>query len=347
MAHKKSDRVRIAGLVLVATVAGALAMPGAAQAASSSTQVGSDYILDATNSYRGSNGRGDLTRDGSIDYVAQRWAQKMLASDTLAHNPSYGDQMPQQGLGAWGENVAYACGYGGVKANSATIMSSWKKSDGHRKNMLNGSYTHIGIGFAYDGRSDCAFAVQDFGKYSSTFTDVPRSHQFSFEIEWLVDREITTGYSNGHFQPQSSVTREAFAAFLYRIEGAPSYSPPSKSPFRDVSPGDKFYKEITWLADEGITTGYADGSFKPDEHISRQAIAAFLYRAAGKVATTDPTSAPFRDVGRSDQFATEIQWLDRSGITTGFSDGTFRPYDDVSRVATAAFLYRGRTIIGR
>ncbi|WP_061962844.1 S-layer homology domain-containing protein [Demequina aurantiaca] len=346
MAHLSGSHLRATGLVMLAAVVGSLALPSAVHAASSSTQVGSDYILSATNSYRDSNGRSDLTRDSSIDSVAQRWAQKMLASDSLSHNPSFGSQMPQQGLGAWGENVAYACGYGGVKGNAATIMNGWKKSDGHRKNMLNGSYSHIGIGFAYDGGSDCAFAVQDFGKYSSTFTDVPLSHQFSSEIEWLVDREITTGYANGHFQPQSSVTREAFAAFLYRIEGAPNYSPPSRSPFSDVSPGDKFYREITWLASQGITTGYSDGTFRPGDDISREAIAAFLYRAAGSPATSAPKSAPFGDVARGDQFATEILWLSKSGITTGYSDGSFKPYADVSREATAAFLYRGRSLLG-
>lgn len=339
-------RMRVAALVMIAAIGATLALPTSADAAGSPTQVGSDFIDNATNSYRDAHSRADLLRDSSIDRVAQAWAESMLSRSNLVHNPKFGSQMPQAGLGMWGENIGYACRFGGVQANAATIMRGWKESPDHRKNMLRSSFTHIGIGFAYDRSSDCAFAVQDFGKYSGTFVDVPSNHQFASQIEWLVDHDITTGYANGKFKPKASVTREAFAAFLYRSAGSPNYSPPSRSPFKDLSPGDKFYREINWLADEGITTGYADGTFRPKDDISREAIAAFFYRAAGSPGASKPSSAPFRDVSRGDKFAKEILWLSKSGITTGYSNGTFKPYADVSREATAAFLYRGRSIVG-
>lgn len=346
------QRGKTAALVLIAAMLASLALPATANAASSATQVGSDYISNATNVFRDQNGRADLVRDGAIDRVAQAWAESMLAKshhgsrhDALVHNGNFFSQMPQSGLSGAGENIAYACGFGGVKANAATMMSGWKESDGHRRNMLRGSFTRIGVGFAYEAASDCAFAVQDFGTYSGSFTDVPANHQFSAQIEWLVDQEITTGYADGRFKPKSTVTREAFAAFLYRVAGTPAFSPPSRSPFKDLSPGDKFYREINWLADQGITTGYADGTFRPKADISREAIAAFLYRAAGSPPASNPRSAPFRDVARNDQFAKEILWLSNSDVTTGYSNGTFKPYDDVSREATAAFLYRARSIL--
>jgi uncharacterized protein YkwD len=335
----------VAAAAVVVTAIATLMVSAPATASTSATDRGSSVIVNATNALRDSNGRAVLMRDGSIDSVAQKWAQKMLSSRTMTHNPKYRTQMPQSGIGTSGENVAYACGYGGAAANAETIMRAWKQSSGHRANMLKGAYTHIGIGFAYSSSSDCAYAVQDFGQYSGTFTDVPASHQFSHEIEWLVDKEITTGYADGHFKPRFSVTREAFAAFLYRFAGSPSFTPPSRSPFSDVSKGDQFYKQITWLAQQDITTGYADGTFRPVDKISREAIAAFLYRSAGSPSVTLTKSAPFKDVGRGDQFAREILWLSKSGITTGYADGTFQPYDDVSREATAAFLYRARAIL--
>lgn len=344
MKTQSSRRLWLTALTLLAVTASSVGLSGAASAASS-TDRGSDATLDATNDFRDSNGRAALLRDAGIDSVAQAWAERMLSRRELSHNPSYGSSMPQAGLAGWGENVAYACGYGGVDANTSTMMRGWKASSGHRANMLRSSFTHIGIGFAYSSSSDCAFAVQDFGEYTGTFTDVPANHQFASEIEWLVDHDITTGYSDGRFRPQSSVTREAFAAFLYRTAGSPSFSPPSRSPFSDLAPGDKFYREINWLAAQGITTGYSDGTFRPTDDISREAIAAFFYRAAGSPSTSSPRSAPFGDVGRNDKFAKEILWLSNSGITTGYSNGTFQPYDDVSREATAAFLYRARLIV--
>jgi len=336
--------VRLSAFLIVAALVATLASPSTASAASSEDR-GSAAILTATNDLRIADGRTALLRDGGIDSVAQAWAERMLARRELAHNPNYGSLMPQSGLSSWGENVGYACGYGGLDANVSTIVKSWKNSSGHRTNMVRSSFTHIGIGVAYSSGSDCAYAVQDFGRYSGTFVDVPANHQFATEIEWLVDRDITTGFSDGRFKPQSSVTREAFAAFLYRTAGSPAYSPPSRSPFKDLAPGDNFYREINWLAEQGITTGYADGGFRPSDDISREAIAAFFYRAAGSPSTSNPTSAPFSDVGRNDKFAKEILWLSKSGVTTGYSNGTFQPYDDVSREATAAFIYRARSIV--
>ncbi|WP_297083309.1 SpoIID/LytB domain-containing protein [uncultured Demequina sp.] len=172
------------------------------------------------------------------------------------------------------------------------------------------------------------------------FSDVPRSHQFFKEITWMSNAGISTGYSNGTFRPKGEVTREAFAAFLYRMAGRPSVSLPSASPFGDVSTGHQFYKEIVWLAQQGISTGWADGTFRPDEEIDRNAMAAFLYRFDGRPSYSVPAKSPFTDMTTSSKFFKEVAWLRSAGITTGFSDGTFRPFDSVTREATAAFLYR-------
>lgn len=329
-------------LVVIAALAGSVLVSGSAQAATSAEDIGAEFILSSTNSYRGANGSAHLMRDGSIDAVAQRWAQKKLPGLDLTHNPSYGSQMPQSGLGAWAENIAWACGFGGAKKNAAAMMAGWKESSGHRANMLNKAYTHIGIGFAYNSSTDCAFAVQNFGKYSGTFTDVPARHQFSTHIEWLVNRQITTGYADGKFRPSRSVSRKEAAAFLYRMAGSPSYKAPASSPFTDLKPGDQFYREINWLAAKGITTGYGDGAFRPNNRVSREQMAAFLYRSANSPSARAPSKAPFPDVPQDAKFAKEILWLSKSGITTGYSDGNFRPGGDVAREAMAAFLYRSR-----
>ncbi|WP_430867537.1 S-layer homology domain-containing protein [Demequina aurantiaca] len=175
------------------------------------------------------------------------------------------------------------------------------------------------------------------------FSDVPSSHQFRTEISWLSAQGITTGYSDGTFRPKSAVTREAFAAFLYRLEGSPKVSLPSKSPFKDVKSSDKFYKEIVWLAKTGISTGWADGTFRPDIAISREAMAAFLNRAAGDT-NWRGDSVLFTDVSRSAKFYDEIDWLANEGITTGYDAGygcrEFKPTDAITREAMAAFVYR-------
>jgi hypothetical protein len=103
-----------------------------------------------------------------------------------------------------------------------------------------------------------------------------------------------------------------------------------------------FCGEIAWLASTGITTGYADGTFRPALAVQRQAMAAYLYRYAGSPDGDDPSCglAPFSDVGVSHPFCGEIDWLAATGITTGYPDGTFRPLLAVQRQAMAAYLYR-------
>jgi hypothetical protein len=173
------------------------------------------------------------------------------------------------------------------------------------------------------------------------FRDVPASHQFYDEITWLAQMKVTTGYADGTFKPSDAVSREAFAAFLYRLVGSPQVTLPSRSPFDDVPRSAQFYKEIVWLSQEGISTGWADGTFRPKDNISREAIAAFLYRLAGKPSHTAPSTSPFADMARSSKFYREVTWLAQTGITTGYADRTFRPASPVQRQAIAAFLYRG------
>ncbi|MFW2513062.1 SpoIID/LytB domain-containing protein [Demequina sp. SO4-13] len=177
------------------------------------------------------------------------------------------------------------------------------------------------------------------------FKDVPDSHAFLEEITWLAQEDITTGYSDGTFRPRAEVTRDAFAAFLYRLEGSPTVTLPAKSPFKDITPTNTdFYEAIVWLEKQGITNGWevsGGTEFRPFNTITRDAMAAFLYRYEGEPTVTLPAKSPFKDITPTNtDFYEEIVWLDKTGISTGWSDGTFRPYDGVTREATAAFFYR-------
>jgi hypothetical protein len=111
--------------------------------------------------------------------------------------------------------------------------------------------------------------------------------------------------------------------------------------FTDVSTANRFFDDIAWLANTGVSTGYDDGTFRPGASVSRQAMAAFLYRYANPGLTPDPcTTAPFNDVATGNPFCPQISWLVNSGIAKGYDDGTFRPSASVSRQAMAAFLYQ-------
>ena len=176
----------------------------------------------------------------------------------------------------------------------------------------------------------------------TTFSDVPIGHPFFTEIEALYASGITSGYPDGTFRPSDNVTRMAMAAFLYRGLNLPN--PIVTVPtFIDVPPSHPFFTEIEALAASGITTGYNDGTFRPSDNVTRMAMAAFLYRALD---LNDPFSPmfiipSFNDVWPDHIFFREIEALYASGITSGYPDGTFRPSDNVTRMAMAAFLVRG------
>lgn len=179
-----------------------------------------------------------------------------------------------------------------------------------------------------------------------TFNDIA-NNTFKSEIEWLVDAGITTGYANGDgsfsFRGSDAVLREQVAAFLYRYVN--DGNPPSDAPNATFSDAvtNTFSKHIAWLAEQKITTGYADGTFRPSAPVLREQIAAFLYRLADEPEFTAPATSPFADVPTSHTFYKEITWLADQGITTGYTVNgvtTFRGSQPVLREQIAAFLFR-------
>ena len=203
-----------------------------------------------------------------------------------------------------------------------------------------------------------AQAEEDSTVETVRFVDVPEGIQFYDQIMWLANSGVSTGWlladGGREFRPVQPVARDAMAAFLYRLAGSPEYSAPGVSPFGDVPADSQFYKEISWLAESGISTGWEmeDGSrqFRGLDSVARDAMAAFLYRYAGVVLGEDvagfeaPGVSPFVDVPVDSQFFRQIAWLADRGVSTGWvnDDGTaeFRDLEPVNRDAMAAFMYR-------
>lgn len=130
-------------------------------------------------------------------------------------------------------------------------------------------------------------------------------------------------------------------------ETIPATSAPSPSayPFPDVDASGRhkpYADAILWASNLGITTGYPDGTFRPDQECTRAQVVTFLWRAAG---SPEPESLvnPFKDVSSSgalSPYYKAILWASEQGITAGYPDGTFRPYQVCTRAQFVTFLWR-------
>ena len=125
-----------------------------------------------------------------------------------------------------------------------------------------------------------------FSPGAPTFGDVSGGHPFFAEIEWMASEGITTGTAASPkplYKPAAAVSRAAMSAFMYRLAGEPSFTPPAGTTFGDVSASHPFFAEIEWMASEGITTGTAASPkplYKPADAVSRGAMSAFMHRLA-------------------------------------------------------------------
>ena len=181
------------------------------------------------------------------------------------------------------------------------------------------------------------------------FTDVSDSRQYYFSpVYWAADAGITNGYKDSDgisrtFRPKNTCTREAVVTFLWRLAGKPE--PKNlNSPFRDVQNKNAYYyKAVLWAAENGITKGYSDGTFKPDKTCLREHVVTFLWRYAEK---PEPASSrnPFNDVRANDYYYRASLWANENGIAKGYSSGEYKggfgPKLDCLREHVVTFLYR-------
>ena len=116
----------------------------------------------------------------------------------------------------------------------------------------------------------------------------------------------------GTYRPQQPVDRGAMAAYFYRLAGSPEVALPEISPFKDVDSSHPFYKEIVWMSQQGITTGYEDGTYRPGISVDRGAMAAFFFRYAKVTNYEAPQTPQFKDVDRNNPFYREISWFKTS-----------------------------------
>lgn len=176
------------------------------------------------------------------------------------------------------------------------------------------------------------------------FTDVTHATPHHEDIGWLKLNGIAEGFNDHTFRGAAAIARQDMAAMLYHTAGSPSYTPSDADAgrFVDISPATPHYLEICWLGSNNIAEGWGDGTYRGLASVTRQDMAAFLYRLAGSPSYSPSPSQMhcFIDVNEATPHSREIWWLASTGISTGFPDGSFRGLNPVTRQDMAAFLHR-------
>ena len=173
---------------------------------------------------------------------------------------------------------------------------------------------------------------------TADFADNPVGSRYYSAVRWMQCAGITTGYADGTFLKGQDVTRAESVAFLYRYLTDEDVAP-GEARFPDVPATHTHFESVQWAVQEMITRGYADGTFKPGQDITRAEFASMLHRAVDPEFTA-PTTPDFPDVAASNPHYEAIAWLAAEGLSTGYRDGTFKPEQQISRGEIAVLLHR-------
>jgi len=198
---------------------------------------------------------------------------------------------------------------------------------------------HQEVKFLGSGRDNVtAYATDDnlLIYHFTSFQDLSWTHWARNWIEGLYQAGLTSGYPDGTYRPENPVTRAEMAVFLL---GGMGISPPAMDgshPFSDIA-GHWAEAYIEELYDQGVTGGYPDGTYRPQNNVTRAEMAIFLLKGMGVTPPPIDGSHPFSDIAGhwAEIF---IEELYDQGVTGGYPDGTYRPQNQVTRAEMAVFL---------
>ncbi len=194
-----------------------------------------------------------------------------------------------------------------------------------------------------------AFVRADFApsREYGRFGDVARDDYFFDAAEWAAENGIMDGVGGGLFAPHSACTRAQIVTILYRMEGSPAAS---ANPFRDVVSGSYYENAVAWAAEHGIAAGYGGGLFGPNDRITREQLAAILYRyaqykALDVSAGEDTNILSYNDAASIADYAyPALQWACGAGLLKG-SNGDLLPKATATRAQTVTILYRMNALL--
>ena len=171
---------------------------------------------------------------------------------------------------------------------------------------------------------------------SKAFSDVPPENWAADAVAFASAHELFNGTGETTFSPDQDMSRGMLATVLYNLEGRPDQD--AAGEFSDVSSEAWYADSVAWATENGITSGYGDGQFGPDDSVTREQLAVMLWRYAGSPEASGRDLA-FTDADQVSGYARgALCWAVEKGILSGYADGQLAPGKTATRVQAAQML---------
>lgn len=218
-----------------------------------------------------------------------------------------------------------------VTDGSGKTVSTVKKSDTVYTFIMPASAVKVGVSYVKATETPS----------ETKFNDVSANDWFASAVDYVTGKGMMNGTADNTFSPKAHTTRGMVVTVLYRLENQPSTSAAS---FTDVTSGAYYANAVAWANANGIVSGYGSGKFGPNDKVTREQLAAILYRYA-QYKKYDVSGAKsldgYTDAQSVSSYAVPaLQWANAAGVVTGKSGSKLDPKGNATRAEVAAMLMR-------
>ena len=295
------------------------------------------------------------TTDDSVQFADSKSAETTFTMPSKAVTVTANWTKSSGGNGGGGGNVRYTVSFetnGGndIASKTVTRNSVIKEPETPIKDGFDfeGWYTDKGLKTKYDFTEKVTknftlyakWTEKDNGEWKNPFTDVKENDWFYDSVKYAYENDLMKGISNTEFAPDSDVTRAMFVTVIYRMENEPQTG---KCAFTDVESGSYYESAVAWANENGIVSGISEDCFAPNEPITREQMAAIIYRYAAfkgyDITTSSNTSYTDND-NISDYAKDAVIWAAEKSVMTGNTDGSFAPKANTTRAQVASVFMR-------
>ena len=245
-----------------------------------------------------------------------------------------------------GNVTAYIEGVGAVLPTDVTrrnyIFLGWFTANNIRVTEISAADSGDKIFYAHWMAAGTIPGIIDAIGDSMRFDDVSKGDWFYKDVEYVYNEGIMDGVSKREFAPNETLTRAMIVKILYRIEGEPAGY--RSSDFNDVESGRWYTGAVAWAAEKEIVKGYGNGKFGPNDPVTREQLAAILYRYTQyKGWSTTAASGSlkgFADAASVSSYAVDaMNWAVDEGLLKG-ANNKLSPKSNATRAQVAAIIHR-------